>query len=157
MSDGAVKMAIVYNLGKFVDWPIDPAIEAPGQLTLCMLGPSDRFQEGLAAIESKPVRGKELRIRRLAYGSELAGCQILFIADAGPERLGSVLATAHALNMLSISDADHFAERGGAIGLLVRDNHVRFAVNLDAARAANIRISSELLRLALSVTGAQHP
>jgi hypothetical protein len=37
------------------------------------------------------------------------------------------------------------------------ENHVRFAVNLDAVRPAQLSLSSELLRVATSVTGETSP
>jgi hypothetical protein len=40
------------------------------------------------------------------------------------------------------------------IEFVLVSNHVRFAVNLDAVRRAHIVLSSELLRVAASVTGA---
>jgi hypothetical protein len=47
-----------------------------------------------------------------------------------------------------VSDADGFAERGGMIRFVTDRNHIRLQINVDAAQAANLTISSKLLRVA---------
>ena len=46
---------------------------------------------------------------------------------------------------------EEFAPQGGMIGFLVDNQRLRFEVNLDAAERANLRISSQLLKLATRV------
>ena len=50
---------------------------------------------------------------------------------------------------------DHFAERGGMINFIIKNNKVSFEVNPEAATEANLRISSKLLRLAKIVEGTE--
>jgi hypothetical protein len=47
-----------------------------------------------------------------------------------------------------VSDADRFAERGGMIRFVSDRNRIRLQLNLDAAEAAHLTISSKLLRVA---------
>jgi hypothetical protein len=58
---------------------------------------------------------------------------------------------------LTVSDAANFLQQGGMIQFLTVENHVRFAVNLDAVRSARLTLSSELLRVATSVSGETSP
>ena len=55
--------------------------------------------------------------------------------------------------MLTVTDADEPAPRGVIIGLLKRDNRIRLRIDLQAARASNLTISSKLLRPA-EIVGA---
>jgi len=55
--------------------------------------------------------------------------------------------------VLTVSDAPDFLKYGGMIQFVSEDNRVRFAVNLDAVNRTHIVLSSELLRVASSVTG----
>ena len=50
--------------------------------------------------------------------------------------------------VLSISELDAFARRGGMIQLTKKANRFRFAVNIDAVARNGLRISSKLLQLA---------
>jgi hypothetical protein len=55
--------------------------------------------------------------------------------------------------VLTVSDAADFLKYGGMIQFVEEDNRVRFAVNLNAVNRTHIVLSSELLRVASSVTG----
>ncbi len=57
--------------------------------------------------------------------------------------------------MLVVSDIDGFAEKGGMIGFTT-DTNVRLEINLTAARAAGLAISSKLLRVG-RLAGAPTP
>jgi hypothetical protein len=52
------------------------------------------------------------------------------------------------LTAFSISDCNHFARLGGVANFFVQDGRLRFAINVDAARRASLRISSRMLALA---------
>ena len=155
VAESAVKLAITYNVSKFVEWPPSAWANASKPAVLCTLGPADSLQAGLAAIESKPLQGHKLEVRKLGRGGDFAGCNILYFIEPDTRHLATTLAQAHALNILTVSDVDEFVEAGGIIGLLTQNNKVQFAVNLQSARAAGLRMSSELLRLARSVIGTE--
>ena len=65
-----------------------------------------------------------------------------------------MLASTGRLPILTVGEADRFAEDGGAIGFCTEDNKIRFEVNLDAAGKAGLKISAKLLALAKTVLGA---
>jgi hypothetical protein len=154
-SDGAVKMAIVYNISKFVEWP--PTQRGSGALTLCVVGRSERLAEGMAAVESRLVHGRALHAQEVARATDLAGCHIAFFADPLGSGAAELLASAHQRGVLTVSDDDAFLGQGGLVQLVNLDNHVRFEVNLGAAQKAGFNISSELLRLAERVLGGTAP
>ena len=52
---------------------------------------------------------------------------------------------------LLISDAAGFVARGGAIGIVGADPMARFEVNAEALSRTGLRVSSHLLRLAVTV------
>ncbi len=52
------------------------------------------------------------------------------------------------LPILTIGDSPNFARRGGIINFILVDDKVRFEINVEAAKQANINISSRLLSLA---------
>ena len=55
--------------------------------------------------------------------------------------------------MLTVSDGNGFAHSGGTIELFTQQNRLRFIINLENARHAGLRISSNLLQLAASIEG----
>jgi hypothetical protein len=57
------------------------------------------------------------------------------------------------LPTLTIGELQGFSEWGGVIELFVDDNKFRFEINAAAARRGNLKVSSQLLRLARAVRG----
>ncbi len=142
-----IKAAMIYNFAKFVEWPADALAPAPAPLTLCVLG-RDPFGGALAAIEGRSAQGRELRVRRGLAADEFRGCHLLFIADSEERRLPALLRTLANQPVLAVSDIEGFAEAGGTIALIESDGRLQFEINLGAAQRANLKISSQLLRLA---------
>jgi len=105
----------------------------------------------LEAIDGKPVQGRNLRIKRAVRPDEIRSCHVLFVPESEEKSISELLRAAGALPVLTIGDVEGFAEGGGAIGFVSRDDRVQFEINPDAANRANLKISSQLLRLAIVV------
>ena len=53
--------------------------------------------------------------------------------------------------VLTVSDLPGFAQQGGVIGLVRQGGRLRFEINRGVAQAAGLRLSVDLLSLAMSV------
>jgi len=145
-----VKAAFVHSFGKYVIWP-SAAFAAPTTPFIVGILGTDPFGEAFVALQQKNVQSRPLEIRRIARPGEARGCHIVFISRSEQRRLGELLAGLKGLNTLTVSDIDGFAREGGMIQLLLQDNQVRFEINLRAAQAEGLTISSNLLKLATAV------
>lgn len=143
-----VKAAFVYNFAKFVEWPAD---KINNQINLCVLGDSPLGFSALKAIDGRTAQDKQVVTKLLNKSDDLKGCQIVFIAASERNKLAQLLKTSHQHHALTVSDMDGFAKLGGAIGLAKSDEKIRFEINLLAAKAAELTVSSRLLSLALAV------
>jgi hypothetical protein len=65
----------------------------------------------------------------------------------------AVLRAAAGRPVLTIGEADGFLEGGGIITMKIVDGKVRFEIHAANAQKAGLRISSQLLSLALAVRG----
>ncbi len=140
-----IKAAFLYNFTSFVTWPEDPAGD-PG-FTLCVLG-DDPFGNLLDKLAGKSVNGRQLVIRRLVNPALLNQCKLVFFSVTSNDQTGDALALLQDLPILTVSDIRGFTELGGIIEFRVIANKVRFDINLGAAEAAGLTISSKLLSLA---------
>jgi hypothetical protein len=152
-SEYEVKAAFLFNFAKFVDWP-EGSFTAPEQgLRLCVLG-SDPFGQTLDQVVSgKEVNGRPVEVRRVQAPAVPPHCHILFLSGSEDERLGQHLRHLRHVSVLTVSDVDGFAERGGVIGMRMDQNKVRFEVNMIAARDAKLKLSSQLLKVATQLFG----
>jgi hypothetical protein len=148
-----VKAAYLFNFGKFIRFATPDAV-IPGQsFDICILGESE-FEHTLDRLSAnEQLDGKPVHITRLRNAAEAHGCAIVYLSPSEGTRLESDLNSLRGESVLTVSDADSFLKRGGMIQFIRVENHVRFAVNLDAVRNAKLGLSSELLKVAISVNG----
>jgi hypothetical protein len=152
-SEYEVKAAFLFNFSKFVEWPEGTFAGAADRITICVLG-QDPFGALLEhAVRDKRVNGREIAIQKTASASKVAGCHILFIASSEQDRLDEILERLGDRPLLTVSDEESGAERGAIIGLTLDDKRVRFEVNLNAARQAKLKLSSQLLKVAVRLIG----
>lgn len=147
-----LKAVFLFNFAQFVEWPPSAFAEAGAPLVIGVLG-EDPFGATLdETVQGERVNGHPLEVRRYRRVDEIGSCQILFVSRTEQGHLDQILDPLKDRSILTVSDADGFALRGGMIGFVTEHNHIRLRVNLDAARAANLTLSSKLLRPAQIVT-----
>jgi hypothetical protein len=146
-----VKAAYLLNFGRFVR--LTGPHSARSSFDICILGrdPMGQTIDALAANES--INNLPVHIRRLLDVSEAKSCSIVFMSSFEGERLRENFAILGNTDVLTVSDAPDFLESGGMIQFILVSNHVRFSINLDAVSRAHLELSSELLRVAASVSG----
>lgn len=148
-----LKAAFLFHFAQFVDWPPEALPDADTPFTIGILG-DDPFGRSLDEIVgSESVGGHKLVVRRFQDVEQIDSCQILFISPSEARRLDRILAHLDGRNVLTVGETKDFALRSGVIGFVIADKRVRLVINLAAARAARLTISSKLLRQA-EIVGA---
>ncbi|MFI5223309.1 MAG: YfiR family protein [Nitrospirales bacterium] len=147
-----LKAVFLFNFAQFVDWPQESFPEAQMPLVIGVLG-EDPFGTYLEEIVSgETVNNRRLEIQRYRRVDEMKTCHILFISQSESKRLEQIVATLKGRSILTVSDSDGFTRYGGMIRFVTEKNKLRLRINLEAAIAANLTISSKLLRPAEIVT-----
>lgn len=149
----AIKAAFVYNFAKFATWPASAFAGPQASLVLCVLGEVP-FRMALSSLQGKPVGERTLSVRD-ATPDSAAACHLLVLGGLPAARIANLAAALKGRPVLTVSDAEGFAGRGGAIGLVIEDSRVRFEVNPHALDGSGVTLSSQMLRLARIVEGAR--
>ena len=150
-SEYLIKAGFIYNFAQLVQWPATAFPQPDSPIVIGILG-ADPFGATIdRVIEDKKLDGRSVVVRRLKWGKDvkdLKECNILFISSVEKEHLPDIINTVKSLPILTIGETTGFASRGGIINLTLEGNRVRFEVNIEAAKQANLNISSRLLALA---------
>jgi hypothetical protein len=142
-----VKAAFLYSFAKFVEWPADAAPEA--DLFVISIVGDDPFGRTLDdVLRDKMVGPRKVVVRRVPHGQEPGPSHIVFISESEAQRLPGLLKRLQGAPVLTVGEAEQFAERGGVVRLRTENNRVRLDINVGVAERAHLRISSELLKLA---------
>ena len=142
-----VKAAFLYNFAKFVEWPEDDFTDDQSPFVLGIFG-EDPFGDSLDSIKRKTVGARKLVIERSQTLEDLKKCHLIFISRSEKNDLDKIIAQLKDLNVLTVSDIEGFALKGGVIGLFTAGNKIRFEINVDSAKRNGLQISSKLLKLA---------
>ena len=141
-----VKAVFLYNFTQFVDWPPGTFATSQSPLIIGILG-TDPFGPYLQeTVAGEKINGHPLIIIHYKAIEEVSGCHILFI-NTGNKR-DKVMGGLRGRSILTVSDATDFTKLGGMIRFFTKDNKMKLEINLEAAKASNLAISSKLLRLA---------
>jgi YfiR/HmsC-like len=147
-----LKAVFLFNFAQFVEWPPQAFADAQTPLVIGVLG-RDPFGAYLdEAVRGETVNNRSLVVRRYGRVEDIDTCHILFISRSEGDRLEKILARLRGRNILTVGDAEGFGLHSVMIRLVTVENKIRLRINLEVAQAANLRISSKLLRSAEIVT-----
>jgi hypothetical protein len=146
-----VKAAYLANFVKFTEWPSREGESGAEAFHICVLG-QDPFGPVLdAALTGETADGKPMAAKRVASVRDAGGCRVVFISSSEDAQLKTILTALNNSSVLTVGDTPEFVRRGGMIEFVLEGNRVRFEVNLPAARNAGLSLSSQLLKVALTV------
>jgi hypothetical protein len=143
-----VKAVFIFNFTQFVEWSPSSFISAQSPFVIGVLGenPFGSYLEDV--VSGEKVNGHPLVVYHYKNPEEIKTCHILFINKAGINSLEDISESIKGKNVLTVSDAGGFLKQGSMIRFITRDNKIRIQINLEAAKEADLTISSKLLRLA---------
>lgn len=146
-TEAQLKAAYLVNFMKYVEWPLQRTTA-----NICLFG-RDSLGPYLATYEGRQVAGLELRVRKVSSPEQLGECHALFVPETEEARFGAVLRWVDRQPILTVSDSEVFTRDGGAIALVRAEGRLQFDINADALSRANLKPSSQMMRLARHVVG----
>jgi hypothetical protein len=164
-----IKAAFIYNFAQFSDWPRGKPAE-PNTITIGLLG-DHTFENAFGPIKDKLIQNKRVEIvsfgkffwfidsnnsGKLQLTSEaerLRKCHLLFVCDSEKKYYSEIISVIKDFNVLTVGETEDFLDAGGIITFIPGTEKPVFEINQVAAKQAEIRISSRVLRLARKVIG----
>jgi len=147
-SEYAVKAAIVFKIAKFVTWPEQAFSDHDNSLSVCV-PKNDPIARAMSALRGKTIHGRVFSVKYFDENALISNaCQILFLTKISGKRQRTLLNIAAKRPILTIGDNDQFLDRGGIVGLEIKQDRVHFAINVAASESSGLDISAQLLQLA---------
>ena len=143
-----IKAVFLFNFAEFTEWPADAFASKDAPMFIGVLG-TDPFGSVLdETVRNEAVRGHRLVVQRYQKVEEIQNCHILYISQSEASELDHVLEFLKGKPVLTVSDIEGSAPRGVMIRFVTEKNKIRLRINLETARAANLTLSSKVLRAA---------
>ena len=144
--ESAIKVAYVFNLTKYVEWP-----HSGNQLVVGFVGDGPMGEALQKMLTGKTSESRTIRVVLSPPKETLDQCDVLYVAYSSASKAREVLDRVHGRSMLTVGDTESFPRDGGMIGLVRDGDQVRMQVNLKAVQGAGLKISSRVLDLAVIV------
>ncbi|MBV2089860.1 MAG: YfiR family protein [Candidatus Thiodiazotropha sp. (ex Ctena orbiculata)] len=145
-----LKTVFIYNFAKFTRWPENRSETMQDSLTLCSIG-DDNITNNLPKLAGRVLRGKPIKSVKISNESELSECHVLYLAESTQDRIQKILQAIETRPILTISEMKRFSQGGGMIELTQDLEKLRFIINLNTTRSSGLRLSSQLLDLAIII------
>jgi hypothetical protein len=142
----AVRAAFVFSLSQYVEWP-----SKRDQLTIAYVGDGPMGKTLQKILEGKLSANRRVHIVLSPSAEALEKCEVVYIGYASSARSRLELDQLRPRSVLTIGDAAWFAGNGGMIGLVTSGDQIKLQVNLKVLEAAQLKISSRVLKLATIV------
>ena len=143
-----IKAAFLFNFTQFVEWPVNAFPDPETSLIIGVLG-EDPFGNYLEeTVTGEKVNGHLLVIQHYENIEEAKTCHILFINQAETNKPEQAVINLKGKYILTVSDGNNFIKQGGMIRFITKNNTIQIQINSEAAKEANLIVSSKLLRIA---------
>ena len=151
-SADAIKAAYLYKLRHYVEWPGKRLAGNEAMAVIGVVGAEEIAENLLQMPGASERQGGRVQVRRLRLNDALDGIELLFVgADYWP-RAGPMVEAAAKRGIVVVSESEGALQGGSVINFRYVDERMRFEISLDAAERSGLKLSSQLLSLALSVS-----
>ena len=153
LTEYQVKALFLLNFTKYIDWPEAAFSGTNSPVTIGLYGGGKLLEIVKQTAVDRTVNGRQIVVQSMEKGSPPGKCQVLFISDSEKKLTDEILEKMKGLPILTVGETDQFLDQGGVINFVKKEAKIRLEINLDAARQANLQISSKLLNVADLVKG----
>ncbi len=146
-TDAPLKAAFIFNFTKYIEWNDN---NESSFFIIGILGPSGIESPLNEIAKTNTVRNKSIIIKHFTSPEDLEYCNILFIPQKTTFPLQSILNKV-GKGTLTVSEEPGFAKQGTAFNFILQNERLKFEANLKAIYSTSLKVSSQLLKLAIIV------
>jgi hypothetical protein len=146
-NEQSMKAGFVYNFALFAEWPANVFKDSRSPLTICIAADKATVQ-AFEPLTIKKVLGRSVTVQAFDDNATGSSCHIIYIDSKNKTDAAALLRSVSGPGVLTVGDLEGFCQLGGIINFFHENNKLRFEINTDAARRADCKLSSQLLKLA---------
>jgi hypothetical protein len=135
---------LLYQLARFVQWPLERGPEEPFVVGLAGFDPM--FAQLRLSLEGRRLRGRPVVVRPAANWQQMRRSHVLFVGLSERAHVRAILAMLHGANVLTVSAIPGFGQMGGMVEIIGTDSPRRpLALNPIAVKRSGLMLSPSLL------------
>lgn len=144
-----VKAAFIYQFTKYIEWPDQYSVGVEQEAFLIeVVGDSPIFESLQELAKVKRVKDDPIKVVFVENISDLEPANFVIVNSSDESVLRRIREKLSGTGSVIISHADGFASKGAMINFFSEEGRLRFEINRGLVSEANLKFSSQLLKLA---------
>lgn len=148
VSDDEARAAAVCSIVMFTEWPAAAFAQPDSPLVVGIMAAPPMVKLLRDLLDCETWHGRAIQLQPVATLADARRCHVLYVARTSQSRWQAQQVQLQGRPILTIGESERFAALGGIVELGIERDRLRLIVNLTAARAGGIVLSSKVLRLA---------
>jgi hypothetical protein len=142
---GLFEALYVFKFCSFVKFPAD---RMSGDFVIAVLGAPDFAAQLEKTVAGKSVGAQAIKVRAINDISEASGSHVIYVPDAQAKKLPKIIEAVRGKSTLVVSKGAGMAKDGSHINIFTNGDK-KFEINRTAAEGAGLKLSADLLKLAV--------
>lgn len=148
VSEYKLKSAYIYSFGNYTTWPLTKTANRP-DIIIGVCGTTPIFDPLSQVAAKRKIKGRQIQLTLPQTRQERAACDILFVAKSVPiEEQQKIIRELAGQPVLVAGEVPNFIANGGMVEFRLQETTVKFDINVEATKKANLVLNAKLLRLA---------
>jgi hypothetical protein len=149
VSEDAVRAAYLYRFAGYVDWPTE--IPVTDTFTIDVVDSPVTASELRRLLANHAIKDRSARVREIASLKDLQNAQMLYVGAGHADMIRGLGPRPGLTALLIVTNEDGGLATGSVINFVPVDRNIRFEVSMGAAQRWGLKVSSELLSVAVRV------
>ena len=143
-----LKAAFLFNFIRYTTWPAKAFEREEDPIIVTIVG-KDPFEEQIDKLfKGKELNGRSIVIRRSTKVPDKVDTHVVFATGLETEDWVKLQKLFHKRSTLIVGERLDVTKKGAQCNFFIEDGKVRFEINTDNLDIAQLRMSSQLLKLA---------
>ncbi len=138
----------MYSFTRYILWP---DAYNQGDFEILVLGDSPIFEELKTMAQAKKVGDRVIKVTKISNPADVRKCNMLFVPASKSGKIADVLAKVADQSILVITEEAGLGAKGSNINFIIKDGKLVFELNQGSINKQNLKVSSELSRLAILI------
>ena len=147
-SESTVKALFLYNFTKHIEWPA--SVMNSSRFLIGTYGENDVKDKLNTVMKGRRIFDKPVEIRQVTGIDDIAGLHILYIGKSQSASIDKIVQQFGDKGILIITEEKSSGAKGSGINLLRKGENLRFEINEPALKKAGLKVSNQLIGLAIS-------
>ena len=146
--DYKFERTFIYNFTKYIQWP---ASQQSGDFVIGVYGDSPILSQLEMMAQTRSAGAQKFKIQKINSVGEIGNLHMLFVSKSKNSEIGRIVSKIGGKSTLLITEGDGMGAKGSGINFIYINGKPRFELNKTATEKSNLKISSELMKLAIVI------